>query len=307
MTKQEILFTKSSDITKNEEGVIELVVEDCVFFHDNKNVNIEKVIILGSKDKNKTIKIKDKSNLNEVLKNNGNFKISFEIDKVKIKLIKPEGTKTCTSKDNVEAEGEQVPLIRINENEKILIINWNPDVIKVAENEATDKNTDNDNSNESPAPNNSESTCQSKVDEINKKLASEGVKSESLTGEVKTSFDKLKNNQVTDNSERDSAEKAINESIYEISAANKLINLTNRINDAIKNKNDLAILEKELDAFISNVNYQSKKTEAKTLKLKIAETKTSNDTSWFVKNWKPILLIPSLIALIIGAVLYFRK
>ncbi|WNE40324.1 MAG: hypothetical protein GBAus27B_000391 [Mycoplasmataceae bacterium] len=178
----------------------------------------------------------------------------------------------------------------------------------------TDFSSDNkDNKTSKAASAAKESTCESKADDdINKKLTSEGVTETELTDKSKTSLKKLKDGEITDENKRNEVEKEINKDIYEKSAEKKMTDLTTRVNKAIKNGKevDMKSLDTELDNFIKNTNYQSKKADAEKLSRKLKDEISKNSTSenWFSQNWK-MVTGGALLTLVItiGAVLYFRR
>jgi hypothetical protein len=302
MPQIKITFTKENideDVAKS----VELSVKEASY--DGKEITKIFFTPLSGDPKN----VKSKDELITKLKGSEKFELTFDDEKVSIKVIVSDNTATVATND-------QKPAFTFNETNKRLRIQWDPVIFAIedAKNEAIGK-ISNYSSNEIVDKDAVEEiTCQKKVEGIDKTLESEDVKAEDLEGESKTSYDKLKGNEFTSESDINDAEKKVNDGIYKNSAKRKFDDLTTRINKAIEDENeeDMKNLDTELNNFINNSNYQSRKTDAEALSKKLKNGISKNGTNgisgWFSQNWKvatPIILTAILV--IVGAVVYFRR
>ncbi|MEG7978632.1 MAG: hypothetical protein NY202_01630 [Mollicutes bacterium UO1] len=114
-----------------------------------------------------------------------------------------------------------------------------------------------------------------------KKLTNNGITEDELGGEVKTSYQKLKNAEITEPNEVDDAESKITKEVYKKAATKKITDLENQVEGVLKNKDKkkAEALKRELSQFINNSNYQSKKAAAEALLKKVEETLNQNNTS----------------------------
>jgi hypothetical protein len=361
MPQIKITFTKEN-IDKDVAESVELSVKEASY--DGKEITKIFFTPLSGDPKN----VKSKDELITKLKGSEKFELTFDDEKVSIKVIVSDNTATAATND-------QKPAFTFNETNKRLRIQWDPVIFEIEEVKSTstskeelinksiqeikDKfqelNIDSDKETEileedwesnyragwdelnkteiEDAKNEAigkisnyssneivdkdaveEITCQKKVEGIDKTLESEDVKAEDLEGEAKTSYDKLKGNEFTSESDINDAEKKVNDGIYKNSAKRKFDDLTTRINKAIEDENeeDMKNLDTELNNFINNSNYQSRKTDAEALSKKLKNGISKNGTNgisgWFSQNWKvatPIILTAILV--IVGAVVYFRR
>lgn len=332
---------KKTEVTANTDSLVELEIEEIDFDSGTVNDKVESISFAPLKDEEN---VQEREILGKMITNGEEFELSYEEDETL--PLESDAAEESDNQKVVIRLNKTSKLLQFQWNSNIFTLKrkYVEESIQEIKDKFTDENIDSEKQNEileedwennyretwnklsdseieekkteainkiNTASNKIAQKVKTPLEEVKDRLEDENVKSWGLKGEAKTSYDKLEKGESISENERE----AIDKGIYEKSSEKKITDLTARVDKAIKEKKqeDMETLVTELNSFISNDNYKSKKTEAEALSKKIKkelgkEKNTSGGDNWFSQNWKwAVPTFGGLFAVVIGAVLYFRR
>jgi len=148
---------------------------------------------------------------------------------------------------------------------------------------------------------------------IENQLTISGVTEEELPSEAKTSFQQLKNNDITDPTKMREEGGKIIEEIGKLNANKTLTDLENQINEALTNKDEKKAkeLKKKISEFINSKNtyFQAEKSKAENLSKKLEDLVRSSSPSQNNPDfpWKIVIPVSLLFVIIIVGTIIVKR